>query len=177
MGRGQAEGASWSRGRTEESQTTYKRCGTSKDIQPIYVQDTCAWSLRGYNPDARNHRLVHYSDCMYPLSAYTPDISNCILMQLFKGELAHRQLKNFYQHTNKHDPMRQISKQERRLTRARRDIDANAVYFPEIEPEENETPRLSERYHLAHSSRHTVNLARFLEDHTGDPAIRVSTLY
>lgn len=71
--------------------------------------------------------------------------------------------------------MSQITKQERRLTRARREIDPEGIYFRETEGEERDAPCLSERYYLAHDSRHTVNLAQFLEDHTGDPAIEVST--
>lgn len=73
--------------------------------------------------------------------------------------------------------MKQISEQERRHTRAQCEIDPDAMYFPETKPKENETPSLSERYHLAHDSWQTVNLAQFLGDHAGDPAIKVSTLH
>lgn len=68
-------------------------------------------------------------------------------IHFFQGELAHRQLKKFYQNTNKQNPLGQIAKQERRLTRARREIDPDRIYFQDAEPEENEPANLSKHYY------------------------------
>ncbi|KIK14700.1 hypothetical protein PISMIDRAFT_17112 [Pisolithus microcarpus 441] len=83
------------------------------------------------------------------------------------GELAHRQIKKFYQCTNKHNPMSQLAKQERRFTHVCRELDD--IVDSDSEEKEENIP-LTSRYHLSY--RNAVNLATFLNDHNGDPAIK-----
>ncbi|KIJ58626.1 hypothetical protein HYDPIDRAFT_33994 [Hydnomerulius pinastri MD-312] len=87
------------------------------------------------------------------------------------GELSHRLLKKFYQSTNKQDPTRQLAKQERWHTRARRQLEAR------FDPDENlrntDTPLPPELHHkLSDSPCNAINLAEFLSNHLGDPSVK-----
>ncbi|KAI5993853.1 hypothetical protein EDD15DRAFT_2262737 [Pisolithus albus] len=66
--------------------------------------------------------------------------------------------------------MSQLAKQERRSTRARRELDTEMI-MTEFEEREESVP-LTKHYHLSHSFHNAVSLPAFLNDHSGDPAIK-----
>ncbi|KAI6122721.1 hypothetical protein EDD16DRAFT_1691796 [Pisolithus croceorrhizus] len=109
------------------------------------------------------HALGNYVDTIHMFGT-----TDSYLTQI--GELAHQQLKKFYQSTNKHDPMSQLAKQERQFTHAHQELDAQMTV---TEPEEREeSVPLTNHYHLSYSSHNIVSLPAFLNDHSGDPAIK-----
>jgi hypothetical protein len=92
----------------------------------------------------------------------------------FQGELAHRLLKMFYQSTNKHDPPKQLAKQERRRTRIRRLQESRNAN--DNQPAGSLLP-LEAHHCLSSYPGIVINLARYLEEHQGDPAVVVRYVF
>lgn len=92
----------------------------------------------------------------------------------FQGELAHRLLKRFYQSTNKQDPPKQLAKQERRRTRIRRLRESGNT--KDNQPAGSPLP-LEAHHCLSSYPGIIINLACFLEEHRGDPAVVVSYIF
>jgi hypothetical protein len=92
----------------------------------------------------------------------------------FQGELAHRLLKRFYQSTNKQDPSKQLAKQERRRTRIRRLQESGNT--KDNRPAGSPLP-LEAHHCLSSYPGIIINLACFLEEHRGDPAVAVRYVF
>ncbi|KAF9237036.1 hypothetical protein BU15DRAFT_76410 [Melanogaster broomeanus] len=89
------------------------------------------------------------------------------------GELAHRLIKKFYCHTNKKDVSLGITKQERRLTRIRRQLEAQGQTLTDSDLSPSDTELLPELHHvMAVRSGPSINLVKLLGDHQGDPAVK-----
>ncbi|KAI6113494.1 hypothetical protein EV401DRAFT_1890216 [Pisolithus croceorrhizus] len=108
------------------------------------------------------HALGDYADTIHMFGATDSHMTQI-------GELAHQQLKRFYQSTNKHDPMSQLAKQERQSTCTCQDLDGQTIVAESKEKEEDAP--LTNCYNLSQAYYNVINLAAFLNDHNGDPAI------
>jgi len=76
----------------------------------------------------------------------------------------------FYRNTNKQEPLKQIAKQERRRTRIRRLRESGTT-----NDNKPSGDLLLEAHHcLSSHPGVAINLAHYLEQHRGDPAVLVS---
>ncbi|KAG1740142.1 uncharacterized protein EDB91DRAFT_1053371, partial [Suillus paluster] len=83
------------------------------------------------------------------------------------GKLAHHLIKMLYQNTNKQDPSKQLAKQERRRTRVCWQQQSTAVL------QDIHTSDLPIKvHHFMSNTSNFLNLARYLSEHEGDPAIK-----
>jgi hypothetical protein len=87
-----------------------------------------------------------------------------------QGELAHRLIKTLYQSTNKQDVSKQIAKQERRRTRIRRQQQSAT---PPDNTCSSDLPLIAHHCLTSHPTN-AINLAIYLREHEGDPAIKVT---
>ncbi|KAG1808227.1 uncharacterized protein BJ212DRAFT_1485167 [Suillus subaureus] len=85
------------------------------------------------------------------------------------GELSHCLIKMLYQNTNKQDVSKQLAKQERRCTRIHRQRQSTAP-LQDI----HTSDLLIEAHHFMSNTSNFLNLAHYLSEHEGDPAIKVS---
>lgn len=93
---------------------------------------------------------------------------------LFQGELAHRLIKKFYARTNKKDAVAGITRQERRLTHIRRQLEdqGESLATSDLVPSSIEV--LSEMHHvMSKRGGNAINLPMLLKDHSDDPATKV----
>lgn len=94
-----------------------------------------------------------------------------------KGELAHRLIKKFYGHTNKKDVVIGITKQERRLTRIRRQLEDQGQSLTASDLIPSGIEAQAEMHHVMSThSGHIINLAQLLSNHRDDPALKVRLL-
>lgn len=96
-----------------------------------------------------------------------------------QGEVSHQFVKKFYQCTNKHEPAKQIAKQERRRTRIRHQHDIYYTHSDDNGDSGNDSISLQPQLHhqLSNSPSNTFNLAEFLRSSPNNPAFQVSSTY
>jgi len=74
-----------------------------------------------------------------------------------------------YQNTNKQDTSKQLAKQERRRTRVRRQQRSTTL----LQDMHTSDLPIEAHHFMSGNKSNVVNLARYLSDHEGDPAIKV----
>lgn len=101
-------------------------------------------------------------------------------MYIYKGEHAHRFVKLFYRRTNKINPVRQISRHERRSNRLRRACEARStphkkhahhVQFSDNDPLPYSS--IEQHHHISDSKNFPHQLLSFVNDPPNDPAKKV----
>lgn len=96
----------------------------------------------------------------------------------FQGELAHRLVKRLYGRTNKNQAIRQIAKQERRMTRLRRARNAaiaphNKKHSHHVGFSDNDPlsyTGLDLHHHMSDSKNYPQHLLSFVREPPNDPA-------
>jgi hypothetical protein len=74
-----------------------------------------------------------------------------------------------YQNTNKQDVSKQLAKQERRRTRVRRQRQSTGL----LQDIPTSDLPIEAHHFMSSNTSNLMNLARYLSEHEGDPAIKV----
>jgi len=95
-----------------------------------------------------------------------------------QGELAHQALKVFYPLTSKLDTPAQLAKHERRCHILHRVTEAGGTSFSNNQSPANAPPLSFSgmHHHFASYKGSPINLFQFLQEHDGDPAIKVEMI-